>query len=90
MQPRDGLAIAASHVLPNHWLVSGGYDDEGRLADLRACANSVRGGIQGIIYHDKLKAPYKAVARRLADELCIPMLSHKKMRAAVEDKEIAE
>lgn len=75
--------IAASHVPPNHCLVSGGYDRESRLVDLRACVHSIVGGIQGIVSHDKLKAPYKRVARLLAEELRVPMLSHKKMRAAL-------
>lgn len=82
LERRVGLPIAASHVLPNHWLVSDGYDSESRLIDLRACVGSIRGGIQSIIFHDKLKAPYKAVARLLAEELGVPMISHKKLRAA--------
>ena len=83
LDPRDGLPIAVSHVLPNHWLVSEGYDREARLADLRACVRSIRGGIQGLIHHDKLKAPYKSIARRLADNLGVPMFSHKKLRPSV-------
>ncbi|WP_271612184.1 D-aminoacyl-tRNA deacylase [Bradyrhizobium sp. CCBAU 21362] len=90
LESPDGLPIAASHVLPNHWLVSNGYDQENRLAHLRGCVNSIRGGIQSIIFHDKLKAPYKAVARLLAEELGVPMLSHKKLRAAHIKKDAAE
>lgn len=90
LQPRAGLPIAASHVLPNHWLVANGYDQESRLVDLRACANSIRGGVQGIIFHDKLKAPYKGVARLLAEELRVPMLSHKKIRETFTDNELAK
>jgi D-tyrosyl-tRNA(Tyr) deacylase len=82
LEPREGLPIAVSHVLPNHWLVSEGYDREARLSDLRACARSIRGGIQAIVNHDKLKASYKTVARCLADELQVPILSHKKLRAS--------
>lgn len=82
LQPRESAPIAASHVLPNHWLVSEGYDRESRLVDLRACVASIVGGIQGIIYHDKLKGPYKGVARLLAEELDVPIFSHKKVRAA--------
>lgn len=78
LRPSEGLPIAASHILPNHWLVSDDYDRQSRLVDLRACAHSIVGGIQGIVYHDKLKAPYKGVARLLAEELRVPMISHKK------------
>lgn len=80
LQPREGIAIAASHVLPNHWLVSEGYDQERRLIDLRTCVGSIVGGIQSILYHDKLKASYKGVARLLAEELHVPLVSHKKVR----------
>jgi D-tyrosyl-tRNA(Tyr) deacylase len=83
LQPRAGLPVAASHVLPNHWLVSEGYDRESRLADLKRCVDSIRGGIQGIVHHDKLKAPYKGIARSLADGLGIPLISHKKLRAEI-------
>lgn len=89
LQSRDRCPIAASHVLPNHWLVSDGYGQESRLIDLRACVHSIVGGIQTIVYHDKLKAPFKGVARLLAEELGIPMLSHKKLRAAL-PKDIVE
>lgn len=90
LQPREGLPIAASHVLPNHWLVSEGYDRESRLLDLRNCVHSILGGIQSIVYHDKLKAPYKGVARLLAEELSVPMLSHKKLRAPLTGTAVAE
>ncbi|WFU31413.1 D-aminoacyl-tRNA deacylase [Bradyrhizobium brasilense] len=84
LQPREGLPVAVGHVLPNHWLVSEGYDRESRLVDLRACVHSIVGGIQSIVYHDKLKAPYKGVARLLSEELCVPILSHKKLRGSRE------
>lgn len=89
LQSRDRPPVAASHVLPNHWLVSDGYDQEGRLVHLRACVHSIVGGIQSIVHHDKLKAPFKGVARLLAEELDVPMLSHKKLRAAL-PKDIVE
>jgi D-tyrosyl-tRNA(Tyr) deacylase len=80
-EPREGLPIAISHILPNHWLVAHGYDREERLPDLLACIRSIRGGIQGLVHHDKLKAPYKAVVRRLGEELRVPVYSHKRLRA---------
>lgn len=67
--------------------MSDGYDQESRLVDLRACVHSIVGGIQSIVYHDKLKAPFKGVARLLAEELGVPMLSL--LRAAL-PKDIVE
>ncbi|MGY3078183.1 D-tyrosyl-tRNA(Tyr) deacylase [Bradyrhizobium sp. LM6.10] len=63
LQSFDNFPIAASHVLPNHWLVSGGYDHESRLINLRACVDSIVGGIQAIVYHDKLKAPWNLASQ---------------------------
>lgn len=80
LERREGLPLAVSHLLPNHWVVSEGYDQDSRLADLRTCVNSIQGGVQVIVHHDKLKAPYKALARRLADEIAVPIVSHKKLR----------
>ncbi|MBM7487839.1 D-aminoacyl-tRNA deacylase [Bradyrhizobium canariense] len=90
LESRAGVPIAASHVLPNHWLVSNRYDQEGRLVDLRACVQSIRGGIQSVVFHDKLKGSYKGVARLLAEELGVPMLSHKKLRAALANKDTVD
>ncbi|MCK1526201.1 D-aminoacyl-tRNA deacylase [Bradyrhizobium sp. 182] len=83
LTPYGDPPIAASHVLPNHWLVSNGYDRESRFVDLRECVRSIRGGIQSIVFHDKLKSSYKGVARQLAEELGVPMLSHRKLRATL-------
>jgi hypothetical protein len=70
-------AISLSHVLPNHWLVSGGYDGEGADAKLDACAASIVGGVDVIALHKKLKADYKDAFRRLATRLDVPVITHK-------------
>ncbi len=75
----EGLAL--SHVLPNHWLVAHGYDADGRLPDMLACARSIAGGVDAVVFHDNLKAGFKAQVRALATELGVPALSHRKLRA---------
>lgn len=72
--------LALSHILPNHWLVEHGYDDAARLPDLLACAQSIKGGVQAVVFHDNLKGSFKEQVRRLANELGVPALSHKKLR----------
>ncbi|CUK10539.1 D-aminoacyl-tRNA deacylase [Shimia thalassica] len=76
----DGAPFATSHILPNQWLVSEGYDQPDRIKALHACAASVTGGVDAIVFHDKLKASYKAMARQLAEDLGVPAVSHKKLR----------
>jgi hypothetical protein len=76
--------LAISHVLPNHWLVSGGYDQPEGLERLRSCAASVVGGVHLVAYHDNLKGAFKDQARRLAEVLGVPAVNHKKLRVPAE------
>ncbi|WP_126220890.1 D-aminoacyl-tRNA deacylase [Burkholderia vietnamiensis] len=77
----DTQGLALSHVLPNHWLVAYGYDSPDRLADLLACARSIKGGVDAIAFHDNLKGAHKQQVRSLASELGVPALSHRKLRS---------
>ena len=72
--------IAMSHILPNHWLVSEGYENPQRFADLLRCVSSIKGGIDTIVFHDNLKGSYKEQTRRLGEALGVPVISHKKFR----------
>jgi D-tyrosyl-tRNA(Tyr) deacylase len=74
-------AVALSHILPNHWLVSEGYEDAARLPSLLACAESIAGGLDAVVYHDNLKGSLKRQAKELALRLDVPLLSHKKLRS---------
>lgn len=76
----ERLGIAVSHILPNHWLVSEGYDDPQRFEDLQRCVRSIEGGVDTIVFHDNLKGPFKEQAKRLGETLGVPVKSHKKFR----------
>jgi len=76
----DNSAFGISHILANQWLVTGNYDQEDGYTKLKACVNSISGGIEGITFHDNLKGVYKDQLRALADELGIPAFKHKKLR----------
>lgn len=78
---RGGVAV--SHILPNHWLVSEGYDRPERLDDLLKCVASIKGRPDVIVFHDNLKGGFKDQARRLGEVLQVPVLSHKKLRTAL-------
>jgi D-tyrosyl-tRNA(Tyr) deacylase len=70
-------AVALSHILPNHWLVSGEYDTEAADAKLDACVASIVGGVDVIAVHRKLKGSYKEAFRRLGERLGVPVVNHR-------------
>jgi D-tyrosyl-tRNA(Tyr) deacylase len=73
----DAYPLALSHILPNQWLVSGGYDTESADARLDACVASIAGGVDVIVVHEKLKATYKDAFRRLGERLGVRVVKHK-------------
>jgi len=72
--------LAVSHILPNQWLVSGDYGGPGGDEKLRACVESIAGGIHGIAVHAKLKGAIKNAARRLGEALDVAVFNHRKLR----------
>jgi D-tyrosyl-tRNA(Tyr) deacylase len=77
----DTAPVHFGHILPNQWIVDGAYEGDGGLKRLRAAAQSIRGGVEIVAYHDNLKGPIKSSARALADELGIPAVKHRRLRA---------
>lgn len=73
-------AFGISHILANQWLVSGGYEGGAGLARLAACADSIRGGIEGIAFHDNLKGVYKDQLRELGRARGVPVFKHQVLR----------
>ena len=72
--------VMCAHILPNQWLVSGGYTGDEGLEKLKRAVESIAGGIDGISFHDNLAGPYKSVCRALAEELGVPVFKHKVLR----------
>jgi D-tyrosyl-tRNA(Tyr) deacylase len=73
-----------SHIIPNHWLVSGQYEVENGLMKLENCIQSIQGGITGIAYHDNLKGIYKDLLRYLGQKHDIPVFKHQLLRRPME------
>lgn len=71
--------VSASHILPSSWVVNGKYDEEEGYKKLEACINSIIGGIDGIVYQDKLKAPYRDQCKRIGEVLNVPVFKHKQL-----------
>lgn len=69
-----------SHILPNQWIVSGGYGSEEGYPKLLSAAQSISGGISAVVYHEGIKAPYRDQCRRLGEEFGVPVLKHKALR----------
>lgn len=73
-------AFGVSHILANQWLITGEYEGEGGPEKLEACLASIQGGIEGIVFHDKLKGAYKDQFRALARKYNIPVIKHQGLR----------
>jgi D-tyrosyl-tRNA(Tyr) deacylase len=73
-------AFGVSHILANQWLVTGKYEEPDGPARLEACVATIRGGIEGIAFHDNLKGVYKDRFRKLASDLGIPVFKHQALR----------
>ena len=75
-----GGGVAVSHLLANHWLVSGGYGESGGVDKLVACAGTIIGGVDVIVFHDSLKGAIKASVRAAAERLGVPAVNHRRLR----------
>ncbi|MDD3225746.1 MAG: D-aminoacyl-tRNA deacylase [Clostridium sp.] len=80
--------FGVTHILANQWLVSGEYDTEDGFNRLCDAFNSIEGGVEAIVHHDKLKGCYKEVVRRLGEKYNVPVYKHQKLRKP-EEMEVA-
>lgn len=81
--------LGISHILPNQWLVTGGYDTASGFEKMKSCVSTIPGGIKAIFYHEGIKGPYRQTCRDLAGELDVPVFKHKKLKK-LEDLDIFE
>lgn len=77
----DEHPLAVTHILANQWIVSGHYEDDAGLDRLAAAADSIRGGVHAIAFHDNLKGAHKDRCRALGERLGIPAFKHQRLRA---------
>lgn len=73
-------AFGITHILANQWLITGQYDGSLGQNKLEACVASIKGGIQGITFHDNLKGAYKEQLRVLGRKLGVPVFKHQLLR----------
>lgn len=72
---------AVSHILAGQWLAAGGYGEPGGADKLEACARSIAGGVDAIVFHDSLKGPLKATVRAVAERLGVEAVNHRRLRS---------
>lgn len=72
--------FGVSHIIANQWLVSGEYEGEKGIEMASRCIDSIIGGIDAIVFHDKLKGCYKDVVRSLGEKYNVPILKHQALR----------
>lgn len=70
------LPVGVSHILPNQWIVSGGYGSGDGFNKLRNAASSIKGGVDAVVYHEGIKSPFRYQCRRLGEDLAIPVFKH--------------
>lgn len=80
LQTWEDNAFGISHIIPNHWLVTGQYEGEDGQAKLENCIKSIKGGIAGVVFHDNLKGAYKEQLRILGKKYNIPVFKHQLLR----------
>lgn len=73
-------AFGISHIIANQWLVAGGYEKENGIDFASAAVNAVKGGIEAVAFHDKMKGCYKDLVRSLGEKYNVPVIKHQKLR----------
>lgn len=74
-------AFGVTHCLANQWLVSGEYETEYGFERACKCVESIAGGIEAIIFHDKMKGCYKDLVRKLGAHYDVPIYKHQRLRS---------
>ena len=74
-------AFGVTHCLANQWLVSGEYETESGFDRACKCVESINGGIEAIVFHDKMKGCYKDLVRRLGAHYDVPIYKHQRLRS---------
>lgn len=72
--------FGVSHIIANQWLVAGAYENETGIDRASHCVDSIEGGIEAIVFHDKMKGCYKDLVRALGQKYNVPIFKHQKLR----------
>lgn len=74
------IPIAISHIIHTKWMESSEYLGDIGIKRFKHCINTIEGDIHAIVFHDKIRGPYKQILRMIADEMGISSFHHKRLR----------
>ncbi|MBN2899574.1 MAG: hypothetical protein JXO44_12440 [Clostridia bacterium] len=69
--------VNLTHILPSRWIENDTYVDGAGMTSIKKCIQSIDGGIDAFVIHEKLKKPAKDLIRELSDELGLPIIKRK-------------
>lgn len=72
--------VALTHILPSRWIENEQYAGIQGQTHLKQCINSIKGGIDGFVIHEKLKRDQKEAVIQLAEELGVPVIKRKALK----------
>ena len=73
--------VSLTHILPSRWLENEMYTGEAGISHLMDCINSINGGVQGIVIHEKLGREQRELAAALSERLGVPLVKRKALKA---------
>lgn len=73
--------LSLTHILPSRWLENDMYMGENGRDYLMKCIDSIKGSIDGIVIHEKLKREIKDHAEVIAEVLSIPVIKRKALKS---------
>ncbi len=76
----DTHPVSLTHILSSRWVQIEAYEGETGIANLMKCIDSIKGGIDGIVIHEKLAREQKDLAAALSEKLGVPVLKRKALK----------
>lgn len=76
----ENETFGVTHIIANQWLVAGEYENETGVERASSCIDAIEGGIEAIVFHDKMKGCYKDLVRALGKKYNVPIYKHQKLR----------
>jgi D-tyrosyl-tRNA(Tyr) deacylase len=73
--------LSLGHIIHTKWMETAEYLEEEGRRRFEHCIASIQGEVQGIVFHDSIRGPYKALLRELGAGFKIPVLQHRRLRS---------
>ncbi|WP_432662165.1 D-aminoacyl-tRNA deacylase [Wukongibacter baidiensis] len=73
--------VSLTHILPSRWVEHEGYLDKAGVKAFDKCVHSIEGGIDAIVFHEKLKRPYRELCILYGEKLGVPAFKRKALKS---------